>query len=106
MAQTIDEITANYTDEKTGVQLVEELDKVILSRGSWTTIIFKYREFAPKTNTWSLPKARIERFQKRNGEFRSQSRFKITSPKQAMQIVQVLNDWFKDSDDAGYTEEA
>lgn len=93
MAQTIDEITANYTDDN-GVELVRELDKVILSRGGWTTILFKYQEYDIKTESWSLPKAKIERFQKKQGEFKSQSKFKITSPKQAMQIVEVLTNWF------------
>ena len=42
MAETVDEISINFEEE--GALVREELDKVILSRGAWTTILFKYRE--------------------------------------------------------------
>ncbi|MFA5625155.1 MAG: hypothetical protein WC966_08905 [Bradymonadales bacterium] len=93
MAQTIDELTANYTNEE-GQELCKELKKEVLSRGGWTTIMFMYQEWNKKTEEWGAPKARIERFQKRNGEFRSQSRFNFSSAKQARQIIDVLDDWF------------
>lgn len=99
MAQTIDELTANYTDEN-GQQLCLELNKEILSRGAWVTAMFLYREWDKKTEDWGPAKARIERFQKRNGEFRSQSRFKFTSAKQAHQIIEVLSQWFPDGADS------
>ena len=47
MAETIDELTVNYTDES-GQQIVEEIDKEVLSKGSWTTILFRYREWDRK----------------------------------------------------------
>ena len=40
MASTVDEITINY--EEDGIQLVKELDREVLSKGGWTTIMFKY----------------------------------------------------------------
>jgi len=92
MAATIEDITIDYTDE-TGKQLVQQIDKIVLSRGAWTTILFLYRELDEKKGEWSAPKARIDRFQKRNGEFRSQSRFKFTSAKQAKQIIEAFQHW-------------
>ena len=40
MAETIDEITIDYEDGD--ILTTKELDKVILTRGAWTTILFKY----------------------------------------------------------------
>jgi len=93
MAETIDEITVNYSDEN-GTELVKEVDKVILTRGSWTTIMFLLREWEPKSQEWSPLRVRIERYQKRQGLFRSQSRFKISGSKQARQIIATLDQWF------------
>lgn len=93
MAATIDEITVDYTDE-TGKQVVRQIDKQVLNRGAWTTILFLYSEWDKKTDDWGPPKARIERYQKRNDEYRSQSRFKFTSFKQMKQIMDVFETWF------------
>ncbi len=46
MFSHIDDITINYEEE--GVQVVKELDKVILTRGAWSTIIFRYQQWEPK----------------------------------------------------------
>jgi len=40
MASNIDEVTINY--EEDGVQIVKELDKVLLSKGSWATVLYRY----------------------------------------------------------------
>ena len=42
MSSTPDEITIEY--EESGQILIKELDKVILSKGAWTTILFRYQE--------------------------------------------------------------
>ena len=42
MASSIDEITIDYTEEDQLV--VKELDKKILTKGAWTTILFRYQE--------------------------------------------------------------
>lgn len=94
-AATIDDLTVNYTDEESGQQTVKELDKKVLSKGAWTTIMFLYQEWDRKNEKWSAPKARIDRFQKRNGTYISQSKFKFTSAKQAQQIVDVFTEWMK-----------
>ncbi|TNF35646.1 MAG: hypothetical protein EP329_06040 [Deltaproteobacteria bacterium] len=91
MVENIEEITVSY--EEGGDLLVEELDKVILSRGSWTTILFKYREFDKKTEGMGPIKYTIRRYQKRNGVFRQQSKFNISSVKQARQLHEALGGW-------------
>lgn len=94
MAESIDELTINYTDPESGTQTVQELDKKVLTRGSWTTIVYLFQEWDRKNECWGKTKARIERYQKRGGHYRSQSRFNISSAKQARAIVEALGDWF------------
>ena len=97
MAENIDDLSVQY--EEGGEVVVEELDKVVLSRGSWTTIIFKYREWDKRKEDFSAPKFTIRRYQKRSGTFRQQSKFNISSAKQARSIVEALNGWIADMDD-------
>jgi hypothetical protein len=92
MASTIDEISIDYFDEN-GNQIIRQIDKVVLSKGAWTTIMFLYVEWDRRKEVWGAPKARIDRFQKKNGEYRSQSKFKFTSAKQAQQIMDVFKKW-------------
>lgn len=94
-AATIDEISVDYTDEATGCQTVRQLDKQVLSKGAWTTIMFLYTEWDRKKECWGAPKARIDRFQKKNGVYISQSKFKFTSAKQARQIMDIFDAWMK-----------
>ena len=43
MAETIDELTIHY--EEDGKVLRKQIAKEVLSKGSWTTIMFLYRVF-------------------------------------------------------------
>lgn len=97
MAETIDELTMNY--EEDGVQLVEELDKAVLSKGAWTTILFKYRQLDKKTNEMGKVQFTIRRYRKMSGMYRQQSKFNISSQDQAQKIVEVLSGWMVE--DAG-----
>ncbi len=94
-AATIDDITIDYTDEESGQQTVRQLDKRVLSKGAWTTILFLYSDWDRKKECWGAPKARIDRFQKKNGVYMSQSKFKFSSAKQAQQIIDVFQEWMK-----------
>jgi len=98
MAETIDEITVNY--EENGRQVVEELDKEILTRGAWTTILFRYREYNEDKDDFGPEKYTIRRFRKMGGEFRFQSKFNISSAKQARQIVDTLSRWLEEETEA------
>lgn len=94
MAGTIDELTINWTDESDGIQKVKELKKEVLSRGSWTTIMYFYQDLDPKKKEFGTPKIRIQRYQKRGENFIPRSKFVITSPKQAYQIIEVIKKWY------------
>ncbi len=98
MAETIDEITVNY--EENGRQVVEELDKEILTRGAWTTILFRYREYNEDKDDFGPEKYTIRRYRKMGGEFRFQSKFNISSAKQARQIVDTLSRWLEEETEA------
>lgn len=92
MAATVDEITISFSDEN-GRLLVKELDKMILSKGAWATIMFKYQNLDKSTGDFKEPKISIRRYQKLNGEFRVKSKFNVSSDEQAMLIIQTLQQW-------------
>ncbi len=92
MAATIDEITINYEDEN-GVLRVKELEKQVLSKGAYSTIMFRYQEYADATQDYGSEKFSIRRYRKLGGVFRQDSKFNISSVKQASLIVETLNRW-------------
>lgn len=109
MAETIDEITINWSDEN-GKLVRKQVNKEVLSRGSWTTIMFLYQEIDRKTQDYAAPKISIRRYKKGGTGYREQSKFTITNAKQAYQIIEVLRRWFPEdgstaSDDADTSEE-
>ncbi len=94
MAETIDELTVEYTDE--GIVTTKELDKVVLSKGAWSTILFRYQDWDRKKQEYGPEKYTIRRYQKRSGEYRQQSKFNISSKDQAKQLIEALQNWTKD----------
>ena len=93
MASNVDEITINY--EENEVLLVKELDKVILSRGGWATIIFRYQQWDPRKEDYSPEQYTIRRYRKIKDEYRQQSKFNISSDDQARKIIEALQKWIK-----------
>ncbi|HID98181.1 MAG TPA: hypothetical protein EYP57_08350 [Thermodesulfobacteriaceae bacterium] len=93
MVENIDDITINYENES-GEQVVKELDKKILSRGAWTTIMFKYQDLDRKTGDYGPSKVTIRRYRKSGGHYRQQSKFNISNQKQAQMIADTLTGWF------------
>ncbi len=91
MAETIEELTVNYEEE--GVLIVKEIDKEVLSKGAWTTILFRYQDYDKGTQEYSPDKFTIRRYQKRNGQYQAKSKFNISSIAQAQKIVEVLTRW-------------
>jgi len=91
MAADVNEITINY--EEDGVLLVKELDKEILSKGAWTTILFRFQDWDKKANAYSPDRYIIRRYQKKDDQYLSKSKFKISSAEQATKIVNTLNRW-------------
>jgi hypothetical protein len=91
VAETADELTVNYEDN--GLVTVKELDKKILTKGAWATVIFRYQDWEPAKEQYSQDRFTIRRYQKRNGEYLQKSKFNISSEKQALEIVTALQEW-------------
>lgn len=91
MASTPEELTVSYSEG--GIELVKELDKVILSKGAWTTILFRYQDWDRAKEDYGPEKYSIRRYQKRNGEYMPKSKFNISSKDQAKAIIAALKGW-------------
>jgi len=91
VSATIDDITINY--EEDGVQLVKELDKVVLSKGAWTTIIFRYQQWERQKQEYGPDRYTVRRYQKRGDDYLQKSKFNISSRDQAAKIVEALQSW-------------
>ena len=93
MAENIDDLTVNY--EEDGVVVVKEIDKEILSKGSWTTILFRYQDLDRAKGEYGPDKFTIRRYQKRNGQYQTKSKFNISSAAQAEKIIETLSRWLE-----------
>ena len=93
MSETIDDLTIGYSEG--GIDLVKELDKVVLTRGAWVTLIFRYQEWDARKDEYGPIKFTIRRYQKRNERYTSKSKFNISSD-QARKIVNILSAWLPD----------
>ena len=102
MAETLDELTYDYEDE--GVLVRKQLDKVVLTKGSWATLMFLYQELDKAAGTFRAPKIAIVRFKKFKGAYRKQSSFNVSSEKQARQITEVFEKWYPKMGEAGEAE--
>lgn len=96
MASKIEEITIEYVDG--GIVTIKELEKIVLSKGAWTTIIFKYQDWDKRKETYGPIKYSIRRYQKKNNEYRPKSKFNISSNDQAQKIIDALSQWIKESE--------
>jgi hypothetical protein len=72
----------------------KEIDRAVLSKGAWATLMFLYQELDRQTEQYREPKIAIVRFKKWNGVYRKQSSFNISSRKQAQQILEVIEKWY------------
>ena len=91
MGATVEDLTVNY--EENGQLVVKELDKAILSKGAWATVLFRYQEWLPASDGYGPDKYTIRRYKKSGGEYRQQSKFTISSPDQARKIIDTLQGW-------------
>ena len=91
---SVDDLSCEW--EEDGRVVVEQLEKYVLTKGAWATLMFKYRERKPD-DSWGDPKVRVQRYKKQRGRYLSQSKFNISSEKQALQIVEILQKWFPQS---------
>ena len=81
----------NY--EEDGMLLVKEIDKEILSKGAWTTILFRYQNWDRGKGEFGKDMYSIRRYQKRQGEYLQKSKFNISSLEQAKKIIETLQRW-------------
>lgn len=93
MAATIDELTVSYTED--GIETVKELDKQVLTKGAWSTIVFRLQDWDRKKECYGPDKYAIRRYQKRNGEYVLKSKFSISSKDQAKKLIDILNGWME-----------
>ncbi len=94
MASTVDELTINY--EEDDILVVKELDKEILTKGAWATLIYRYQQWDRKKEEYGSDRYTIRRYQKRNGEYIPKSKFNISSRDQADKIIKALSKWLED----------
>ena len=91
MSASVEDVTVNY--EENGQLVVKELDKAILSKGAWATVLFRYQEWVPANDSYGPDKYAIRRYKKSGGEYRQQSKFTISSAEQARKLIEALQAW-------------
>lgn len=91
MSETVDDITIAFSEN--GTETTKELDKQVLTKGAWTTIMFKYQDWDNTKNDFGPVKYTIRRYQKRNNQYWQKSKFNISSEDQAKKIVDILTGW-------------
>ena len=94
MSAEIDELTVQY--EEDGLVTVKELDKKVLTKGAWSTIIYRYQDWDRRKEEYSKDKYTIRRYQKRSGQYMQKSKFNISSKDQALAIIEALQGWMTD----------
>ena len=92
MAETLEELTYDYEEDGTLVR--KEIDRIVLSKGGWATMMFLFQELDRKRGQFRAPKMAIVRFKKSKGSYRKQSSFNISSEKQARQIAAAFEQWY------------
>ncbi len=91
MSGSIEELTVNY--EEDGILVVKELDKAVLTKGTWATLVFRYQQWEPAKEAYSEDKYTIRRYRKMGGEYRAQSKFNISGQEQARKLIDILGEW-------------
>ncbi len=94
MASNVEDITIEYKEDDQVI--IKELDKVVLSKGAWATLIFRFQQWERAKEAYSGDKYVIRRYQKLNGEYMPKSKFNISSMDQAKKIIAALEGWMED----------
>jgi hypothetical protein len=93
MTETVDDLTIAFSEN--GTETTKELDKQVLTKGAWTTIMFKYQDWDNAKSDFGPVKYSIRRYQKRNNQYWQKSKFNISSADQAQKIIDILTEWLK-----------
>lgn len=91
MSETTDDLTISFTEN--GIETTKELGKQILSKGAWTTILYRYQDWDNTKQAYGPAKYTIRRYQKRNNQYWQKSKFNISSVDQAKKIIGILSEW-------------
>jgi hypothetical protein len=95
MNGSIEELGIAY--EEDGIEVIRELDKAVLSKGTWATLIFRYQQWEPAKEAYSEDKYSIRRYRKMKGEYRVQSKFNISGQEQALKLIEILQVWTEEA---------
>ena len=95
-AAAVDDITVEYEDN--GVLLVKQEGKEIITRGTWCTIAFLYRDWDAKTNAYGPQMITLRKYRKQAGTYRQESKFNLGSLAQAASVSDVLKRWSEAAD--------
>ena len=93
MNETVDDLSVSYFED--GKETVKQLDKIVLTKGAWSTVIYRYQDWDQKKDAYGADKYTIRRYQKKNGEYKQRSKFNISSKDQAEKIIAALETWMK-----------
>ncbi len=91
MSTEIEDLTVDY--EEDGKLVSRQLDKIVLTKGAWSTIIYRYQDWNRTKEEYGPDKYSIRRYQKRNGQYMQKSKFNISSRDQATKIINALETW-------------
>lgn len=91
MNESVDDLSVSYFED--GLETVKQLDKIVLTKGAWATLIFRYQDWDQRKEQYGADKYTIRRYQKKNGEYKQRSKFNISSKDQAEKIIAALNQW-------------
>jgi hypothetical protein len=94
MSSEIEDLTVDY--EEDGKLVSRQLDKIVLTKGAWSTIIYRYQDWNRTKEEYGPDKYSIRRYQKRNGQYMQKSKFNISSRDQATKIMNALTTWIGD----------
>jgi hypothetical protein len=94
MNETVDDLTITYAED--GIEKVQELDKVVLTKGAWATVMYRHHDWDYKKQEYGPDKYAIRRYQKRNGSYQQKSKFNISNKDQAQKMIDVLSRWIAD----------
>jgi cupin superfamily acireductone dioxygenase involved in methionine salvage len=91
--ENVNDITMAFSED--GEDVIEELDKIIVQKGVWAVILFRYQEKNRKTGEFMAPKASLRRYQKYKGEYRKRDAVNI-SKDSAQTLITVLGKWLEE----------
>ena len=97
MGETVDDLTISYMEN--GLETVKELSKEVLTKGAWSTLLYRYQEWDQKKECYGPVKFGFRRYQKRDGIYKQKSKFNISSIAQAQKVIEILQSWIALSDE-------